>query len=354
MIRLWPLLLALAAPLQAEEAGLAAAAQALGRAEAALAAAADAEDQRAALSEAVAAYEEGRLALRGAMAATAAEQRRRARLLRAETADLGALLAALQRISARSEPLFALGIGAPDDVVLAGILVDRASGAAAARVEGLRAELAALAALRGESAEMADRMAAATVALKAAARDLADESARAVAEMPALGEDIANLAALAAALDGVPAPLADAGAPPERLAQPAAGRILRGFGETDDAGIQRPGLLLEAPARHLVRTPLPATIRFAGALDSYGTVVIVEPEAGILFVFAGLGDLLVQAGEDVLAGTGLGFLPGVHEEFLNEDAERDGDLALHSLYIEVRVNGTPVDPALWFAYGNEE
>ncbi len=353
MIRAALFLLILAWPALAKEGALVAAGDALARAEAALAAAEDAEDRRAAISEAVRAYEEGRLALRDAMVATAAEQRRKARLLREGNKDLGSVLAALQQISKRSEPLFILGTAAPEDVVLAGILLDHVSDRAAAEMRALREELAELAALKAQAREIDGQVKASSKALETAIGALSEESIP--ADLTAdIGQDAANLSALAIALDGVPAPLAGGGAPDTKLPVPVLGRITRSFNEPNTAGARRPGTFIAASPAYLVNTPLSATVRFAGVLDSYGRVVIVEPDPGVLFVFAGLGDVLVQAGTEVIAGTGLGFLPGVHEEFLIGDAQRDSDLRQQSLYIEVRVNGTPVDPALWFAYENEE
>ncbi|QHQ36143.1 murein hydrolase activator EnvC family protein [Algicella marina] len=354
MIRTLVLVLLLAVPNAAKSDGLADASAALNRADEALIAASGLEDRRVALSDAVIAYEEAHRSLRVAMSATGAEQRRQARLLRAEMAELAPVLAALQRISQRSEPLFAFGSGEPRHIALAALLLERASGAATSRVKLLRGRLAELSGLRNTGAEIGKQIEATTQALKAAAAQLSEESAMVAPDTPGFGQDAANLAALAAALDGVPDPLASDDSPLAALDVPVPGEVLLSFEEATPNGIRRPGLTIAVAPAQLLVTPLSATVRFAGELDSYGTVVIVEPDPGVLFVFAGMGDLLVTAGTEIVGGTGLGFLPGVHEEFLVGDEESDSNLEPQSLYIEVRVNGTPVDPARWFAYENEE
>jgi septal ring factor EnvC (AmiA/AmiB activator) len=51
------------------------------------------------------------------------------------------------------------------------------------------------------------------------------------------------------------------------------------------------------PARTLVTTPWPASVRYAGPLLDYGNVIILEPEADYLLIVAGLATLFVQAGD---------------------------------------------------------
>ncbi len=354
MIRPAALLLLVSLPAHAFEAELAAASDSLARAEAALGAADAAEDRLAALSEAVLAYEEAGRALDLAGSAVAAEQRRHARAVRRKDQALAPILTALGRISAQSDPLFALGAGNPRNVVLAGVLLDGLGDRAAADIQALRSEMAELAALQDRGAALKDQAEKAQISLAGLREALIGESAAAADGLPDLSQDAANLAALAAALDGVPDPLAARGAPDQPMRPPVAGEVLRGFDVPDPEGARRPGLTVAVSPGALVSLPVSVRVRFAGELDSYGRVVILEPDPGVLFVIAGLGRVLVEAGQEPAAETGLGFLPGDHEDFLTQNADRDGDPAQQTLYMEVRVNGTPVDPGLWFAYAGKD
>src|SRR5699024_10694752 len=73
-----------------------------------------------------------------------------------------------------------------------------------------------------------------------------------------------------------------------QLPLPVQGRILRRAGEADAAGIKRPGIVMAAPPRAVVTTPAAATLRYHGPLLDYGNVAILEPQSGILLVFAGM------------------------------------------------------------------
>lgn len=67
------------------------------------------------------------------------------------------------------------------------------------------------------------------------------------------------------------------------------GRVLRKFNEADAAGIKRPGVIIAAAPRAIVTSPTAATIRYSGESLDYGLVSILEHQAGILIVIAGMG-----------------------------------------------------------------
>jgi septal ring factor EnvC (AmiA/AmiB activator) len=140
------------------------------------------------------------------------------------------------------------------------------------------------------------------------------------------------------------------------LPLPVTGRILRGPGEADAAGVVRPGWLVVTQPRALVTAPHAATVRYAGPLLDYGNVIILEPENGYLLVLTGLGTLLVEQGEIVGNGAALGLMPGVvaeTDDILTEIREGGGQQATETLYIEAREAETPVDPADWFRTGRD-
>ncbi|WP_412509741.1 murein hydrolase activator EnvC family protein, partial [Roseovarius sp. SYSU LYC5161] len=116
-------------------------------------------------------------------------------------------------------------------------------------------------------------------------------------------------------------------------------------------GITRPGLVIATRPRALVTTPAAATVRYRGPLLDYGNVIILEPEAGILLVLAGLDVVYGDTGEVLPGGSPVGLMGGddragdamLTEQTVTEPTERS-----QTLYVELRQNNTPVDPGDWF------
>lgn len=212
-----------------------------------------------------------------------------------------------------------------------------------------KTSLAALQEMRTDIAALMDRERDRN-RLPAATRErIAGEAAR-------LGQTAATLRALSADLPAGAA-AAPTGAAPAINARkgaidpPVEAVIVAGFGEADD------GMTLDAPAYAALYAPWDGVIRFAGPFADRGGVVILEPEPGLLFVFAGLGETSRMAGETVLKGEPIGAMggpPPAAEEFLIVSREGVEALTPERLYIEVRENGAPVDPAAWFAFANSE
>jgi septal ring factor EnvC (AmiA/AmiB activator) len=135
------------------------------------------------------------------------------------------------------------------------------------------------------------------------------------------------------------------------LPLPVEGMILRRPGEADAAGVARPGLVIATEPRAMVTVPVTATLRFRGPLLDYGTVAILEPAPGTLFVFAGLAQVWGDAGEILPEGSPLGLMggetPSADAILTGGDDGGDGERT-ESLYLEVRNAGGPVDPGTWF------
>jgi len=136
------------------------------------------------------------------------------------------------------------------------------------------------------------------------------------------------------------------------LALPVEGRILRRAGEADAAGIIRPGMIVVARPRALVTTPTTATIRSHGPLLDFGNVVILEPQADLLIVLAGLDELYGEIGQVLPEGFPIGLMGGQTDQIdqiVSQQSEGGGNTRSETLYIEVRESNTPVDPQTWFA-----
>ena len=119
------------------------------------------------------------------------------------------------------------------------------------------------------------------------------------------------------------------------LAQPVAGEVLRGWGDDTGAGASNGISYRPAPQARVV-APCAGRIRFAAPFRSYGQLIILDCGGGYAFVLAGLGRLDVAAGAKVLAGEPVGVMP---------DWDAAGDGPRPALYVELRHDGSPVDPA---------
>lgn len=141
-----------------------------------------------------------------------------------------------------------------------------------------------------------------------------------------------------------------------QLDLPVLGRVLRGYLEVDAAGITRPGLVIATRPLSLVTLPMPATIRYAGALLDYGQVTIVEPGEGYLIILAGMGQVYGNVGEVLPEGAPLGLMGGQGpdaRDFLITTEQGNATGHSETLYIEIRENGSHVDPSHWFALNGE-
>jgi murein hydrolase activator len=362
----------LASPVRAEfDAGQTAAqaAEMLEQAGFALLEAQGARDRVEALTQTVRAYEEGLLALREGIRQAALRERTILMAFDAERDRLSRLLGVLQSIEAAPAPVVLMHPEGPLGTARAGMILSEVTPAVASQARALRAQLEELAALRAVQ-DMALRDL--SDALERA-QDARTQLSQAIAERRMLPEnflsdDVAmtQLVDSVDSLDTLSALLAQSppAASPElpdfitargALPLPVLGTQLRAFGEADAAGVARPGLVYATRARALVTAPWPASVRYAGPLLDYGNVIILEPEAGYLLVLAGLDTVYVNTGVVIPAAGPLGLMPGGAEsdteELIVATLQGSGAALSETLYMELRENGVPVDPAEWFIGG---
>ena len=362
----------LASPVRAEfDAGQTAAqaAEMLEQAGFALLEAQGARDRVEALTQTVRAYEEGLLALREGIRQAALRERTILMAFDAERDRLSRLLGVLQSIEAAPAPVVLMHPEGPLGTARAGMILSEVTPAVASQARALRAQLEELAALRAVQ-DMALRDL--SDALERA-QDARTQLSQAIAERRMLPEnflsdDVAmtQLVDSVDSLDTLSALLAQSppAASPElpdfisargALPLPVLGTQLRAFGEADAAGVARPGLVYATRAGALVTAPWPASVRYAGPLLDYGNVIILEPEAGYLLVLAGLDTVYVNTGVIIPAAGPLGLMPGGAEsdteELIVATLQGSGAALSETLYMELRENGVPVDPAEWFIGG---
>jgi murein hydrolase activator len=132
---------------------------------------------------------------------------------------------------------------------------------------------------------------------------------------------------------------------------PAAGAILKTFGSPDDRGGTERGLSLATPAGATVSAPADGAALFAGAYRSYGQLLIIDAGGGYYILLAGMDRINVEAGEFVLAGEPVGAMGDGSVRMATAAAV---GAARPVLYIELRKDGTAIDPGPWWAKSDIE
>ena len=287
----------------------------------------------------------------------------------ADHAQLSRLLGVLQSLEAAPRPVTLLHPDGPLGTARSGMILADVAPALGREAAALAAQLQELAVLRAlqESAlgvleEGLVGVQEARTRLSLAISNRTDLPRRFTADeaaMRRLVESAETLESFASglmtiAVDGVETPESAPGFATARghLALPVLGTRLRRFDEADGAGIRRPGWVVATRPLALVTAPWPVTVRYLGPLLDYGNVAILEPGEGYLMVLAGLGQVFGTVGEVLAEGAPVGLMGGAEmdsQAFLIAPAQGGGTDSSETLYIEIRENGTPVDPAIWFA-----
>ena len=364
------LLLALPLPGAAQEQGTAEAAaeaaQRLREAAALMGRAEGAEDRLAALTETVRAYEGGLALMRDTLRRVALSKARIEEELASDREGIAQLLGVLQSMGQAPEPVLMMHPSGPLDTIRAGMILSDVTPALQAKAEELRATSEALSAIEATQAEAEGTLREGLSNVQAARAALASAAADRTALPRAYTEDpvatallMASAESLETFAEGLGQTVAqEIATPPDAatarkgtLALPVEGTIQSRPGGPGATGRTRPGIVLATEPRALVTVPVAATLRFRGPLLDYGTVAILEPAPGTLFVLAGLAEVYGDAGEILPEGAPLGLMggetPDAHAILTGGPVE--GDAApRESLYLEVREGGGPVDPGTWF------
>jgi len=131
-----------------------------------------------------------------------------------------------------------------------------------------------------------------------------------------------------------PAEAASPTRPPDVLLRPTAGAIVRRFGDPLESGGRANGLTLAAPKRAQVTSPAAGLVQYVGPVKGWGVILILRLSGGYHLVLAGLERSAITVGQSVAAGQPVGWMP-------------DGRQSTSELYMEVRDQGSPVDPTRW-------
>ncbi|MCK6450691.1 MAG: peptidoglycan DD-metalloendopeptidase family protein [Alphaproteobacteria bacterium] len=135
---------------------------------------------------------------------------------------------------------------------------------------------------------------------------------------------------------GRPADIRNTPPPRGAMLNPVAGRIVRQFGQTDDAGTASKGVVFAAGQAARVVAPFDGQVVYAGPFRGFGRILIIEHGGGYHTMLSGLGRIDCAVGQWVVAGEPVAVM---------------GDQGGAGLYVELRRDGQPVNPIPWLAAG---
>ena len=118
------------------------------------------------------------------------------------------------------------------------------------------------------------------------------------------------------------------------LVLPVAGSVSGRYGQQQDSNDTLKGLMLSTPSSAVVTTPYGGEVMFTGPFRDYGQMVIIRHNRTYHTLVAGLNRIDVSPGQFLLEGEPIGAMGNAQED--------------RRLYLELRENGKPVDPAPWF------
>lgn len=135
------------------------------------------------------------------------------------------------------------------------------------------------------------------------------------------------------------------GAAKGMLRLPVNGVKTRDFGASDGLGGTERGISIAARPGAQVTAPCDGWVAYAAPYRSYGQLLILNPGDGYLVLLAGMDHNSVEVGQFVLTGEPIAVMgsgPQVASAIVTGSSQP-------VLYIEFRKDGTPVDPAPWWA-----
>lgn len=326
-----------------------------------------ARDRVRALTATVKAYEGGLEAMRDGLRRATIREEQLSVQLKARDDEIAQLLGVLLTIGASPPPVLMLHPTGPTGSARSGMILSEVTPALNARAATLRHDVDEMRTLRLLQQSSADTLQTGLQGVQEARAQLSQAIANRTDLPRRFTEDpvrTAILIASAETLDGFASGLsqistadsvdpssADISIRKGALQLPVRGRVLHRAGQTDAAGITRPGIVVITRPRALVTSPSAATIRYLGPLLDLGNVVILEPQADVLIVLAGLDQVFGEAGEVIAQGAPVGLMGGQTQDIeanLSLTSEGTGTERSETLYIELREGNRPVDPETWF------
>ncbi|WP_370285705.1 murein hydrolase activator EnvC [Phaeobacter sp. B1627] len=329
-----------------------------------------AADRVKALTETVRAYEAGLQAMRDGLRRVARRDTQLTTQLKAREDEVADLLGIITTIETSTPPVLMLHPSGPLGAARSAMMLAEVTPGLQTRADALRNDLQEVRDLRLLQQSAAQRLEeglqgvqAARAALSTAIADRQDLPKRftddpvQTAILISSTETLTGFAdglALIAEANGVETSSADISDQRGDVPLPVEGLLLRRYGERDAAGVVRSGILVATRPRALVVSPTAATIRYLGPLLDLGRVAILEPQPDTLFILSGLAEVFGETGQVIPEGTPIGLMGGESAQsgaILSLSGEGGGTGRTETLYIEVRMENSPVDPETWFRTG---
>ncbi|MCE2926682.1 MAG: peptidoglycan DD-metalloendopeptidase family protein [Rickettsiales bacterium] len=114
---------------------------------------------------------------------------------------------------------------------------------------------------------------------------------------------------------------------------PASGKVIQYFGAASGRNETSRGMVLLTRAEARVSAPFDGEVVYAGSFMGYGRMVILRHSDDFHTLLSGLADIDTKAGEFLLEGEPIGAM--------------GDDASSTRLYLELRKNNQPIDPASW-------
>ena len=324
-------------------------------------------------------------ALEDKIKSLAQEEAEKKKDLDARRGELSRLLAGLQRFGEQPTVTLIARPATVTDTARTGLLLDRIIPTLAGRAREVGQKVAAIRALRADIEMERLSLADESDTLKRKRDEIddllaqkSDERKRTLAEAKATDDRMAKLAAEAtdlrslidkleeqeeaqsaidkAARDAAsrltkpkPDQTQDVAALMERpfssvrgtLPLPAKGKIVALYGQDDENGVPRKGVVIATRDHAEVVAPYDGRIVFAGRFRHYGQLLIISHGEGYHTLLAGMSRIDGVVGQWVLAGEPLGQMGNGSSDGLPDSQPR--------LYVEIRKQGEPINPLPWLA-----
>ncbi|MEM0900165.1 MAG: peptidoglycan DD-metalloendopeptidase family protein [Pseudomonadota bacterium] len=131
-----------------------------------------------------------------------------------------------------------------------------------------------------------------------------------------------------------------------QLSRPVGGTFITRFGERDGLGSISNGETIDTRVGAIVTAPADGTVLYAGPFRAYGQLLILDAGEAHHVVLAGMAELDVSAGNQVLTGEPVGRMGAVRLASVSAAALQTDN---PKLYVEFRRNGRPIDPKPWWS-----
>ncbi len=119
------------------------------------------------------------------------------------------------------------------------------------------------------------------------------------------------------------------------IRSPVSGKVTQKFGESEGKNATAKGLTVATRAHASVTAPFDGEVVFTGPFLKYGQMVIIHHSDNFHTLLAGLQKIDVEVGQFLLEGEPIGAM--------GDDAQGN------ELYVELRKDNQPIDPAPWMS-----